>query len=136
MLAGALGRLGDPPATRVAGEAALLLLGCFGRRIHQAENLIHWLTNIWVALREPTLAIVGAALPMSAPVQALAWVFIHAKVHDCTSPSARIERHQRTRSAGSLVLVRSNYTWLQRAPQGYRTCCNPSESRSCPVCVS
>jgi hypothetical protein len=125
MLTGAFGCLGDPPATRVAGEAALLLLRRFGWRIHQAENLIHWLARIWVALREPALAIVGAALPMSAPVQALAWVFFHAKVHDCTSPSARIERHQRSRSAGSLVLVRSNYTWLRRVSQGYRTCCNP-----------
>src|SRR5690242_3057008 len=81
------GRLGDAPAAGAAGEAALLLLGGFGRRIHQAEDLIERLALIGIAQREPALAVMRAALPVTTPIDVLARVFGHAKTHGDPTPS-------------------------------------------------
>ena len=94
-LAAMPGRLSNAPAAGAAGEAALLLLGGFGRSIHQTEDLIEWLTFIGIAQREPALAVMRAALPVATPVQALTRILVHAKVRrHVPFPSALIGRHR------------------------------------------
>lgn len=86
----ASGGLGYAPAAGTTGEAAFLLLSGFRWGVHQAEDLVHRLTSIRVARCEPALAIVRTALSVAAPVQALAWVFRHAKVHAQHPPSSAL----------------------------------------------
>ena len=82
----ASGSLGDAPAAGAAGHAALLLLGGFGRGVHQAEDLIERLARLRVTQLEPALAVVRAALPATPPVQALALIFVHAKIRHVPFP--------------------------------------------------
>lgn len=75
-------RIGEPPAAGTAGEAAVLLLGGFGRGIHQAKDLIQRLTLIGIALGKPALAIMGAGLPVTTPVQALTGILSNVEIHN------------------------------------------------------
>ena len=111
------------PAARAAGEAAFLFLGGLWRGIHQAEHLVHRLARVRIALGEPALAIVRATLPVAAPVQALAWILGHAKIHDCFSPSRFIKPHQRQGATATRILICSKYTRRRQVSQDWHACC-------------
>src|SRR6516225_1551754 len=74
-------RCRQPPASVTAGNAPLLLLECFGRRIQEAEDLIHRQTFARVAAGEPALTVVGASGLVVAPVAMFTRIFVQFRTH-------------------------------------------------------
>ncbi len=73
--------LNETPTLRPTGQALLLLFESGGWSIHEAEHLIHWLASGWVAVREPALAIVGAAVFVAPPIAMFAWILMYLVDH-------------------------------------------------------
>ncbi len=65
-------RFGKAPAAGLAIQALLLFLEGLGRRIHQAEHLIHWLARLEVIFGKPAHTVVGAAVAVPPPIYAVA----------------------------------------------------------------
>jgi hypothetical protein len=54
-----------------------LLVERLGRRVHQAEDLIHRLASGRVAMRKPALAIERTPVLVASPVRAFSWIVSH-----------------------------------------------------------
>jgi hypothetical protein len=69
-LRGAAG-FGNPPALGAAGKAFVLFVPSLWRRVAHAEDLIHRLTSVGVAVGEPALAVLWAAVAVTPPIDTL-----------------------------------------------------------------
>lgn len=73
--------LNETPTLRPAGQALLLFFEGGGWCIHEAKHLIHRLASGWVAVREPALAIVGAAVLVAPPIAMFARILTYLVDH-------------------------------------------------------
>src|SRR5689334_14512551 len=72
----------DAPTLHPAGDALLLLVPTRRRRVHQAIDLVQWLTSGRIVAREPAHPIVRAAAAVAMPINAVAWILTQAIDHE------------------------------------------------------
>lgn len=99
--------LGQAPAARAAGEALFLLFDGARRGIHPAEDLIHRLSMLQIALRKPAFAVVRAAPLVAPPVDIRDGVLGRRVVHQTLCLSSNIAQH-RSRSVATSLRNRLN----------------------------
>lgn len=99
--------LGQTPAARAAGKALFLLFDGIRRGIHAAEDLIHWLSMLQIALRKPAFAVVRAAPLVAPPIDIRDGILGRRVVHQTLCLSSNIAQH-RSRSAATSLQNRLN----------------------------